>query len=103
MKGTTLHHDNEFAISFEDINGSAMCHCEIFKTSKSVLKRCRAMIDALQRTHARDAYGVSEMDDHKHHKFLKLMGFVPFRNKWIIDNGQDKIVKVWVRYYDQHR
>lgn len=99
LKGTVLYQDAEFGISLEEEGGVAICHCQVYSTTLGVLKRCKAQIELLHRAQQRDVYGVSERGDKKHHRFLKMVGFVPFRNKWILDeNGDDKIISIWVRY-----
>ena len=103
MTKKLLYVDDDIEIAMQDINGMAMCHCEIARTVPSVIKRCRHHIERLQASYQRDAYGVSELDDKKHHRFLRLMGFKPFRNKWISDDLGDRIVKIWVRTYASHR
>ena len=103
-KGKILYLDDDFGISFQDINGLAMCHCEVNKWSPDIARRCRMQIDKLQREYQRDAYGVARRDDLKHHKFLKRMGFQFFRNKWILDeDNNDLIIQIWEKKNDLNR
>ena len=101
LKGEILYLDADLGISFQDVNGMGMCHCEINTPTRAVLKRCRMQIDRLQWEHKRDAFGVAERGDTKHHKFLTMMGFKRFKNQWILDeNGNDKIVQIWWREFN---
>jgi hypothetical protein len=100
LRGKILHHDDEFGISFEDKFGFAFCHCEIYKCAPSVLKRCRDKIRSLQIEHRRDAYGVSKLDDEKHKRFLKIMGFTHYKNSWIVDeNDEDHLISIYIKEY----
>ena len=100
LKGEIVHLDDEFGLSFQDINGLAFCHCQVAVWSPSMAKKIRSKIAQLQRQHCRDAYGVAEKNDLKHQKWLTLMGFERFKNKWILDeDGNDQIVSIYVRKY----
>ena len=100
LKGEIVHLDDDYGLSFQDINGMAMCHCQVATWSPKMARRIRSKIDQLQRQHCRDAYGVAEKSDLKHQKWLVLMGFERFKNKWIIDDdGNDKIISIYVRKY----
>lgn len=99
-KGQILHLEDDFGISMQDISGMAVSHCEVNNWSPSVAVRIHRKIGDLIREHRRDGYGISELEDQKHSKWLRLMGFEKYKNKWILDDdGQDKIVTIWIRRY----
>ena len=99
-KGDLLYLDDDFGISFEDVNGMAMCHCEVNNWSPTIRTRCKAKIDQLQREHKRDAFGVAVKGDGKHINFLTKMGFKHYLNKWTLDEaGNDLILSIYWREY----
>lgn len=103
LRGEVLHLEDDFGISFQDVDGMANVHCEVNNWSRSVHRRIIQTVDKLQREHRRDAYGIALRSDEKHQKWLRLMGFERYQNKWILDdNGEDAIVSIYIRKYHDH-
>ena len=97
-----IHEDQDFKISYEETGEMPMAHCEVINWSPSIAKHVRQVIDRLVSEHRRDVMGIALPGDKKHHKFLRMMGFEFFRNKWIVDeNDQDLTVSIWIRYYNK--
>mgnify|MGYP001283816474 CR=1 FL=1 len=103
LKGTTIYKDHDFGVSYKETGGLPVAHCEVWHWSPSIAKRCRLVIDKLMREHRRDVLGISKPGDRKHHKFLRMMGFTFFRNKWILDDdGEDLTISIWIRHYKEN-
>ena len=97
-----IHDDQDFKICYEETGEMPMAHCEVINWSPSIAKRVRQVIDRLVSEHRRDVMGIALPGDKKHHKFLRMMGFEFFRNKWIVDSDdQDLTVSIWIRYYNK--
>jgi hypothetical protein len=98
---TTVYDDEDFSISYNETGAVPVAHCEVRNWSPGIAKRCRRVIDRLINEHRRDFLGISEPGDRKHHKFLRMMGFTFFRNKWVIEDDKDTVISVWIRHYKE--
>ncbi len=102
MRGRVIYREPDFVFSQESSRGHSLYHCEVFKATPSVLKRCRQAVSLLVAEKKETSYALCEKDNDKLKKFLRFVGFKYERNTWDIDaQGRDRILELWkVDYND---
>ena len=96
--GTIVYLDDDFGISYQETTGDRpQCHFQVNNWSPSIARRCKVVVDDLMREYRRDVMGIAHPEDRKHHKFLRLIGFRHYRNRWIIQRGEDAVISIWLR------
>lgn len=90
--------DNDrYVVKYENVNGLIFVHCAIKNWSLSVLKSLQKDSLLLQQMCNRDFYALNEPHGcMKHKKFLRLLGFVFFKDI----NTTDGVRTVYVRRCD---
>ena len=88
MKTPVIYADN-YTVYLEYFADLSFIHCDCRRWNKTVKTALLADLDKLFKIHRQPVYAVHELEDHKHLKFLNLVGFT-FHNQII---GLDNIMR----------
>lgn len=65
----------DYTVYLEDYHGNSIIHCDCGSWSKTVKNNLIADLDKLLEIHRKPVYAIHEIEDSKHLKFIKMMGF----------------------------
>ena len=65
-----------YIVYLEEHAGISFIHCDCFGWTKAIKKALTEDFEKLLQIHRKPIFAVHELDDHKHLKFIEMMGFV---------------------------